>query len=344
MRMAGREISAELLQELQRRAPACYRRALARELCARGGWVSPSGRPATMAARKALAALTQGGYLPPPRRGPPPVRQRQLGPPGRCAPIVGLLESLGPLEVIVLSAGPSALSRAWNELLDREHYLGAGPLCGAQLRYLVRSAAGPVAALAFSAAAWQLASRDQWIGWSADQRRENLHLVVNNSRWLIPAHVQVPNLASLVLARVLARLAADWQQRYGYMPVLVETFVEPGRFAGDSYRAANWQLLGLTQGRGRQDRSHQGGVPRKTIWVYALRKDARAVLRQAPAVPRLAPRPVPPVPVPVPPVDWAEEEFGRARLGDRRRVARACTLARAFYARPQAPLPQAQTS
>lgn len=341
MLLAGREISTELLQELQQRAPDCSRRALARELCARGGWISPSGQPATMAARKALAELTRRGHLPPPRRGPPPARQRRAGPPAPCAPITGSLESLGPLELIVLPAGSSALSRTWNELLDQHHYLGAGPLCGAQLRYLIRSGQGLVAALAFNAAAWQVTARDQWIGWSAEQRRENLHLVVNNSRWLIPAHVQVPNLASHVLARVLSQLPADWQQRYGYTPVLVETFVEHGRFHGGGYQAANWQVIGMTQGRGRQDRTHQGGLVRKILWVYPLRKDARTLLRQAPAVRRLAPLPAPLAPVAVPPADWAEEEFGRAPLGDRRLVTRACTLARAFYARPQAQLPEA---
>ena len=341
MRLAGREISAELLQELQQRAPDCSRRALARALCARGGWISPSGQPAAMAARKALAELTRQGHLPAPRRKPPPGRQRRAGPPAPCAPIAGTLESLGPLEVILLPAGASALSRTWTDLLEHHHYLGAGPLCGAQLRYLVRSAQGPVAALAFSAAAWQLGARDSWIGWSAETRRENLHLVVNNSRWLIPAHVQVPNLASHVLGHVLARLPADWQQRYGYRPVLVETFVERGRFCGGGYQAANWQAIGLTQGRGRQDRTHHGGLARKVLWVYPLRKDARTLLRQAPAVRRLTPLPAPPVPAPAPPADWAEAEFGRAQLGDRRLVARACTLARAFYARPQAPLPEA---
>jgi len=341
MRLVGREVSVELLQELQQRAPDCSRRALAGELCARGGWISPSGQPATMAARKALAELTRAGHLPAARQRPPPRRQVRPGPPVAAAAIAGSLASLGPLEVILLPAGPSAWSRTWNELLDQHHYLGAGPLCGAQLRYLVRGAQGPVAALAFSAAAWRVAARDQWIGWTDEQRREKLPWVVNNSRWLIPAHVQVPNLASHVLGRVLARLPADWQERYGYTPMLVETFVEHGRFHGGGYQAANWQAIGLTQGRGRQDRTHQGGLARKVLWVYPLRKDARERLRQAPAVRRLAPRPSPPAPVPVPPADWAEAEFGRAPLGDRRLVARACTLARAFYARPQAQLPEA---
>lgn len=341
MLLAGREVSEELLQELQQRAPDCSRRALARVLCARGDWRAPCGGWAEMAARKALAELTRTGYLPPSPRRPPPRRPVRLGPPAPAVAIAGPLESLGPLEILLVPAGPSELSRTWNEWLDCHHYLGAGPLCGAQLRYLVRSAQGPVAALAFSAAAWRVAARDQWIGWSEEQRRENLPLVVNNSRWLIPAHVQVPNLASHVLARVLSRLPTDWQQRYGYTPVLVETFVEHGRFLGGGYQAANWQAIGVTQGRGRQDRSHQGGLARKILWVYPLQKDARTRLRQAPAVRRLAPPPAPTAPVAVPPADWAEEEFGRAPLGDRRLVARTCTLARAFYARPQAQLPQA---
>jgi hypothetical protein len=312
MHLAGREISAELLEELRQQAPNCSRRALARELCARGGWRSPAGQPAEMAARKALAELTRGGHLPPARRRPPPPRHVRAGAPVAYAPIACPLALLGALEFIVLPAGPSALSREWNELLDQCHYLGAGPLCGAQLRYLVRGAQGAVAALAFSAAALQVTGRDEWIGWPAEQRRERLHLVVNNSRWLIPAHVQVDNLASHVLARVLARLPADWYQRYRYTPVLVETFVEHGRFAGGCYRAANWQAIGVTQGRGRQDRTHQGAVPRKTIWVYPLRRDARAVLRQELAVRRLAPKPAP---APARPADWAGTEFGRAQLG-----------------------------
>jgi len=209
------------------------------------------------------------------------------------------------------------------------------------LRYLVCCGQGPLAALAFSAAAWQLAGRDKWIGWSAEARRENLHLLVNNSRWLILPHVQVTNLASHVLARVLQRLPEDWQARYGYTPVLVETFVQRGRFPGLSYQAANWQAIALSAGRGRQDSKHQRSKPAKTLWVYPLRKDFRSILGQLPQKRRLAPLPPkPPAPLP-PPLDWAEEEFGRAQLGDQRLMQRACELGRAFYARPQAPLPQA---
>jgi hypothetical protein len=141
------------------------------------------------------------------------------------------LDQLGPVTLELVPPGCSALGRAWRELFEQEHYLGAGPLCGAQLRYLIASPHGYLGGLAFSAAARRLAPRDEWLGWNDVARAENLHRVVNNSRFLIRAHVQVPGLASYSLAQGLRRLPADWQARYSYGPVLVETFVERARFA-----------------------------------------------------------------------------------------------------------------
>jgi hypothetical protein len=201
------------------------------------------------------------------------------------------LDQLGPVTLELVPPGRSTQGRVWRELFEQEHYLGAGPLCGAQLRYLIASPHGYLGGLAFSAAAWRLAPRDQWLGWNDVARAENLHQVVNNSRFLIRAHVQVPGLASYSLAQVLRRLPADWQAGYGYGPVLVETFVQRARFAGVSYAAANWQALGLTQGRGRQDATHQTQRGQKIIWVKPLAPDFRAVLhltklgRATPAVP-----------------------------------------------------------
>jgi len=290
-----------------------------------------------MMARKALAQMTRMGLLPPPQYGAPPKALVPQMP--SVAPVVGPLENLQPLEVRLVPSGPTELSRQWRQLVHHYHYLGAGPLCGAQLRYLVFSPQGPVGALAFSGAARQLAGRDQWIGWGQPARRQNLHLVINNSRFVVLG--QVPNLASHLLSRVLERLVDDWHQRYGYRPVLVETFVERQRFNGGCYRAANWQAISLTQGRGRQDRSHQRSLPPKTLWVYPLNKAFRQTLRQLPPTARLAPMPARATPPPKPPADWAEEELGQALLGDRRLVQRACRLARAFWARPQASIPQA---
>jgi len=342
--LAGRPVSTELLEELKQMAPTCSRRGLARHVCQRMDWRGPGGDPALLTARLALNELAEQGHLvlPPARTGPPPPPRKPVPRETTvAAPLACSLTELGDWEIVLVPKGGSVLSRQWNELMGG-HYLGPGPLCGAQMRYLVRSAQGPVAALAFSAAARRLRGRDQWIGWSEAARRENLHLVVNNSRFLILPHVQVPNLASQVLSRVLARLGEDWQGRYHYRPVLVETFVERERFDGTCYRAANWQAIALSSGRGRQDRTHQAGLGRKIYLVYPLQKDFRVALQRMPEQPRLAPPPPPaPAPLPPPPVDWAEEEFGRARLGEARLTRRLCTLARDLYARPQAALPQA---
>jgi hypothetical protein len=344
LRVAGRLVSTELLEELKQKAGTCSRRQLARQLCQRMDWRSPSGSLPLMAGRLALQELADQGHLPlpPARPRPPGIRRAEVlaevtpEPALECS-----LAELGELEVVLVGKGGSALSRQWNELM-RQHYLGPGPLCGAQLRYVVRSARGPVAALAFSAAARRLRGREQWLGWSEAARRENLHLVVNNSRFLILPHVRVPNLASHLLSRVLAGLGEDWQERYGYRPVLVETFVERARFQGACYRAANWQVIALTSGRGRQDSGHQASRGPKLYLVYPLQKDFRAVLQRLPERPRLAPLPAPPAPlVPPPPSDWAEEEFGRAPLREARLRRRLCTLARDLYARPLAALPQA---
>ena len=219
--------------------------------------------------------------------------------------------------------------------MNRYHYLGSGPLCGAQLRYLIHSYRyGYVGGFAFSAAAWRLEARERWIGWDDRARRQNLNRVINNSRFLIVPHVQVKNLASHALALATKRLTKDWLERYGIEPVLVETFVKHGRFTGASYRAANWIHVGLTQGRGRQDKANQYAEPVKDIYVYPLRTHTQAILRDGPRQEVVAPlRPDP--------VDWAEEEFAAAELGDVRRVKRLLTIGRDFYAHPQANIPQA---
>jgi len=342
--VAGQHFPPHLLQRLEQEGAGWSRRQLARQLCQWLDWKGPTGRFQEMSARKALATLQRTGHLhlPPPTAAPPPrrvvpVRVAAAAP---QPPLHSSLDQLVPVGLILVPPGRSTLGRAWREIFEQEHYLGAGPLCGAQLRYLIDSSHGYLGGLAFSAAAWRLAPRDRWIGWSDVARAENLHRVVNNSRFLIRAHVHVPNLASQVLAQARQRLAEDWQSRYGYRPVLVETFVERSRFEGVSYAAANWQALGLTQGRGRQDSAHQAPRGQKIIWVQPLQSDFRAVLRALPSRPRLA-RPAPAAVLPPPPalpVDWAENEFGAVALGDRRLRTRLVTLARDFYARPTASL------
>ena len=182
-------------------------------------------------------------------------------------------------------------------------------------------------------AGWRLEPRECWIGWDDNARRENLNRVINNSRFLIVPHVQVKNLASHALALATKRLANDWRERYGLEPVLVETFVKHDRFTGASYRAANWLHVGLTKGRGRQDKANQYAAPVKDLYVYPLRPDAQAILCDGP-------RPEVVAPLKPAPADWAEEEFGAAELGDVRRVKRLLTMGRDFYAKPQSNIPQ----
>jgi len=166
-------------------------------------------------------------------------------------------------------------SSLWNELIERYHYLGYKPLPGAQLRYFVFSGSRLLAALGFGASAWKVAPRDRFIEWSSEARIQNLHLVVNNARFLILPWVTSRNLASRILSSVAKRLPMDWEKRYGYEPVLLETFVDQSRFRGTCYRAANWVHVGETQGRGKLDRLHRHSLPVKAVFLYPLRRDFR---------------------------------------------------------------------
>jgi hypothetical protein len=251
----------------------------------------------------------------------------------------GGLTKLQPIELIQVGSVDSRASREWNQMMSRHHYLGPGPLCGAQIRYLIYSDSyGYVGGMAFSSAAWRLESRDNWIGWSEAARRQNLGRVVANSRFLIVPYVKAPDLASHVLGLAMRRLRQDWRERYGEDPILVETFVEKQRYRGTCYRAANWVEVGETKGRGRQDKDNQHAVSVKKVFLYALDRNARRVLSRCeeggvPTTEERAPM--------GPEADWAEEEFGGARLGDRRLSQRLVTIARDFYAHPQAQIPEA---
>jgi hypothetical protein len=167
--------------------------------------------------------------------------------------------------------------------LQQYHYLGYSATAGAQQRYLIVSDQGVLGAMGFGAAAWKVHARDDWIGWDPAQRRRVLHRIINHTRFLILPWVRCANLGSRVLALAAQRVGADFRARYGYAPVLLESFVQSDRFTGGVYRAANWQCLGLTRGRGRNSRSHTPAQPVKSVWVYPLVRDFRAVLAGAPA-------------------------------------------------------------
>ena len=190
-----------------------------------------------------------------------------------------IMQSVGKLPELHIEIAKTHDQRSlWNEYIDRYHYLGYTKLSGAQMKYLVYSADKLVALLGFSSAAWRIAPRDWYIGWSDEKRKENLHLVLNNARFLILPWVCSKNLASKVLSMVSKRIAADWQQRYKYRPVVLETFVEKKRFSGTCYRAANWIHVGTTQGRGRNDRQNKPTLPKKDILIYPLEQDFQNLL------------------------------------------------------------------
>lgn len=325
-------------------APDLSRRALSRRVCEWLNWRSANGRLKEMSCRVALGKLARAGVLElPPQPYPSPTRARSLaqahGLP-ELAPVTARLSELGRIELVPVRSRHSRASRLWRELMQRHHYLGAGPLCGAQLRYLVRAERyGILGAAAFSAAAWRVRARDRFIGWNEQARAANLNAVLANSRFLILPQVKVPHLASHVLGLCARQLPGDWSARYGTRPLLLETFVERARFRGTSYRAANWQHVGSTCGRGRQDRHREHAVPVKDVYVYPLQRDWRerlqALTPQAPAsVQRECPRAAAHE-------DWAAEEFSAAELGDARLSARLLSLARDFYAKPRAQIPQA---
>ena len=219
--------------------------------------------------------------------------------------------------------------------MKEHHPLGDKPLVGAQLRYLVKSDKGWLGGLSFSAAAWRLQARDEFIGWDEETRARGLSKIACNSRFLILPTVNVQNLASHILGLVLKLLPIDWQKRYGKKLALVETFVDEDQHFGTSYRAANWTEIGLTKGRGRQDRTNDAKLTHKRIFVKSLQDDWQTVLCDG-----LVPlRPVPAAELRV--SDWADEEFGASALGDARLTERLKIIARDFFARPMANLPQA---
>lgn len=282
-RYCGRHFSPgelERIRALIAAKPAPNRAQLSRQVCRELGWLKPDGRPKEMACRVAMLRMHRDGLitLPAPLKGNGNgrLRPRWTAASAPRNPLAIPAGAFGELEFrLVGTPGESAL---YNELIARHHYLGYTPLPGAQLRYLVHGGGHLLAALGFGAAAWAVAPRDRFIGWTRAQRVRRLHLVVNNARFLILPWIASPNLASRILGGVVKRLPRDWQDRYGYQPALLETFVETARFRGTCYRAANWMHVGRTQGRGKLDRHTRRLLPVKDILLYPLQPDFRQQL------------------------------------------------------------------
>lgn len=340
MVIAGRDFNDEIvsrISEAVRTNAGLTRGALARQVCDWLNWRGADGRAKEISCRVTLNKLQKRGLIEQPAARPvsfAPRTPRPAQPAPQWPCIEASLSKLGEIELVIVN-GDRELSGQWRSMMQAHHSLGDGPLCGAQLRYLVRSAQGIVGGLSFSAPAWRLGVRDEWIGWTESTRAAQLKQVVGNTRFLILPSVRVKNLASHVLGLVTQRLAGDWQVHYGERLLLVETFVDTSRYEGTCYRAANWIDLGLTQGRGRQDRERTAQLAAKRVLVYPLQRNWRKILTAPLHWPRIVPSPRA-----QPPADWAEREFGRCRLSAQV-TQRVITVARDFYARPQATIPLA---
>ena len=262
---------------------------LSNTICELLEWKRPNGKLKHEECRAFLERLQSDGVLVLPKLrntaapGPRKVFVADCGNPS--APITGSAGQFAPLSLRLVQASDKALHSTFKQLIERWHYLKYRIPFGAHLNYLVESPKLPgqfLACLQFSSPAWTMAPRDAWIGWNAEERKKNLQFIVSNNRFLIPPHVSVRGLASMILSLAARHLPDDWERFYGYRPLLIETLVERARFRGTCYKAANWIHLGCTQGRGRMDREHAAhGKSIKDIYVYPLCRQAPASLRNA---------------------------------------------------------------
>jgi SRSO17 transposase len=186
------------------------------------------------------------------------------------------LAELPPITVeLVADAGSW---HRWKELLERYHYLGAKKPTGRRLQYLVCAGEQPIGALGWKSGSLKLRARDCFVGWDARQRQEHLQHVINNYRFVLVDWLRVANLASHVLARCMRQVCRDWQERYGVAPWLLETFVDRRRFAGTTYRAAGWQVVGSSSGYGKNGGRYAYHGERKEVYLYVVRKDIRELI------------------------------------------------------------------
>jgi hypothetical protein len=286
LKYRGREVTAgevALIRELIARHPTLSRRRLSEELCRAWNWVQPNGRPRDMVCRGLMLALHRSGQirLPPPQKTPPNPLAKRSKPAAIEVDRRSLetpLATLGPLRLEQVRR--TAAEGLFNSLIEQHHYLGYTQPVGEHLKYLVFAEERLLACLAWSSAPRHLGPRDRFLGWSAQTRRSNLHLIASNLRFLVLPWVRVPHLASHILGRMARQLSADWERVYGHPLYFLETFVDPDRFRGTCYRAANWIMLGRTTGRGKDDQTHRPNRSLKDVWGYPLQRDFRQLLSQ----------------------------------------------------------------
>jgi uncharacterized protein DUF4338 len=287
LRYRGKNVTTtevQFIKELIVAHPSLSRRRLSTKLCQAWNWVQANGQLRTMVCRGLMLALHRAGWI-----ELPPVRQVSINPLGqrrKPAPVLDLswqsiqstVPELGPIEIRQVRRTPD--EKLFASLMQAHHYLAYTQPVGEHLKHLVYARGTPLACLAWSSAPRHLAPRDRFIGWSKEQRKAGLGGIAYNSRFLILPWAKVPHLASHVLARVAPVVSADWQKLYQHPIYLLETFIDPGRFRGSCYRAANWIYLGQSTGRGKADLTHRANRSLKELWVYPLTRDFRQQLRQ----------------------------------------------------------------
>lgn len=283
-RYRGREISAEgilYIRALIDRHPGESRRKLSVRLCEAWQWRQANGALRDMVCRGLLLMLERAGQitLPPVsyvRHNPLTHRARPEPVPIDKTPIEDRLRNLQPLQLEQVRR--TTQEPLFNSLMEQHHYLGYEQPVGEHLKYLVWAHDRPIACLAWSSAPRHLASRDHYIGWDAAARRSRIRFIAYNTRFLILPWVRVEHLASHTLGRMASQISDDWQQMYGHPIYFLETFIDPERFRGTCYRAANWMLLGRTTGRGKQSNSYVPNRSIKEVLGYPLTRRFRELL------------------------------------------------------------------
>ncbi len=287
LRYRGRTVTAAdalFIRELIATSPGESRRALSQKLCAAWNWHQPNGAPRDMVCRGLMLALSRAGHieLPAVKRQPPnpfTARSRPQAIEIDRTPLGTNLRELGPLTFCSVRRTPEEAQ--FNSLLETYHYLGYAHPVGEHLKFMVYAGERPVALFAWSSAPRHLGPRDRYLGWSAQARRQNIRGIAYNTRYLILPWVKVPHLASHLLAQMTRQLSAQWHSVYDHPVYFAETFIDTTRFRGTCYRAANWQFLGRTQGRGKDDLTHRPNRTVKDVLGLALTADFRERLSSA---------------------------------------------------------------
>ena len=288
LRYRGRAVTtvdAQFIRELIAAHPRESRRRLSQRLCEAWDWRQANGSLRDMVARGLMLALHRGGHIELPavrRRLHNPLAARQVARrrphpvEADRTPLRTSLRELGPLTFCQVRRTPQEALFNW--LIESEHYLGYTRAVGEHLKFMVYAGVRPVALFAWSSAARHLGPRDRHLGWSLEARRQNIRFLAYNTRYLIPSWIQVPHLASHLLSRMTRMLSAEWEKVYGHPVYFAETFVDTTRHRGTCYRAANWQFLGRTQGRGKDDLTHRANRTVKDVLGLALVADFRGRL------------------------------------------------------------------